>query len=96
METEILYSGHMITSDGILPDPEKNWVLQNYPVHTTTDEVKRFVVFANYYRKYIPNFAEKALPLNRLSRKNVTFEWTAECRKSFLCLRGALIKSSVL
>jgi lipoate-protein ligase A len=96
LKKEILYLGHVVSEKGILPDPDKLKVLNEYPVPKNIDEVKRFVAFANYYRKFIPNFAEKAHPLNKLSRKNVDFTWNEQCQKSFETLKESLITPPVL
>lgn len=96
LQKQVLYLGHIISKDGIQPDSEKIKVLVNYPRPQSVDDVKRFVAFANYYRKFIPNFAEIALPLNRMSRKNATYCWSSECEKSFQKLKLALTTPPVL
>lgn len=96
LKKELLYLGHVVSADGVLPDPEKIKAVQNYPVPKSADDTRRFVAFANYYRKYIENFAEIATPLNYLSRKNVQFEWTSECQLAFDTLKTALINPPVL
>lgn len=96
LRKEILYLGHVISSAGILPDPEKIRAIQKYPTPQNSGDTKRFVAFANYYRKFIKNFATIAQPLNNLTRKNVTFQWNEECQKSFEKLKQALIKPPVL
>lgn len=96
LQKELLYLGHVVSSDGVIPDPNKISVVKNYPVPTKTDEVKRFVAFVNYYRKFVPNFATKAYPLNYLCRKNVTFKWDDECQTSFEALKNAIISHPVL
>lgn len=88
--------GHVISADGILPDPEKIIAVSNYPVPKDAKETKRFVAFANYYRKFIKNFAEIASPLNMLSKKNVNFDWTRQCQEAFEKLKNALINPPVL
>lgn len=93
---EILYLGHIISSEGILPDPKKTLAIEKYPIPKTADETKRFVAFANYYRKYIPNFADMAEPLTRLSKKGVAFEWNASCQEAFEKLKQALSNPPVL
>ena len=50
----------------------------------------------NYYRKFIPNFATIAKPLNNLTRKKVNFEWTEECESSFQKLKESLQKPNIL
>lgn len=82
MKKDILYLGHVISSNGISPDINKVSVVQNFPTPQNADECKRFVAMANYYRKFINNFAQIAYPLNRLSRKSVEFKWTDVCQAS--------------
>lgn len=96
LQKEILYLGHVVSETGVSPDPRKTQVLENYPRPSSTDDVKRFVAFANYYRKFIPKFAEKACHLNKLCCKNTPFIWTEDCEKSFQVLKKSLIKPPVL
>lgn len=96
LQKEILYLGHIVSGNGILPDSEKTKVLENYPRPQSTDEIKRFVAFANYYCKFIPNFAETAIPLNKMCCKNVKYNWTDQCEYSFQKLKKALIQPTVL
>lgn len=93
---ELLYLGHIVSEKGVLPDPEKTRVIQCYPTPTNADEVRRFVAFANYYRKFIPHFAEITIPLNKLCRKYSNFEWTTECQNSFCTLKQLLINPPIL
>lgn len=96
LKQEILYLGHVISSNGVLPDNSKIEALQNYPTPKNGEEVKRFVAFANYYRKFIQNFAHIAAPLNQLTRKNVSFHWSAECQQAFETLKRALTNPPIL
>lgn len=96
LRKEILYLGHIVSADGILPDSAKIDVLVNYPKPCNVDEVKRFVAFVNYYRKFIPNFAEKAYPLNYLCRKNITFSWDKNCDQAFELLKQCLTTYPIL
>lgn len=96
LKKEILYLGHVVSKDGILPDPDKIKILETYPVPKNADEVKRFVAFANYYRKFIYNFDKKSYSLNKLCRKNVEFIWNEECQKPFENLKQSLVTPPVL
>ena len=93
---EVTYLGHRCTQNGVLPDNSKIDTMINYPIPTDKDSVKRFVAFANYYRKFIKNFASIAAPLNKLTRKNSKFEWTNECTNSFNFLKNNLISPPIL
>lgn len=96
LRKEIIYLGHKITPEGIFPDPSKIESIRTYPTPQNADDVKRFVAFANYYRRFIPNFADIAFPLNALSKKNVAFEWTIECENAFKKLRELLMSPHIL
>lgn len=96
LKTELLYLGHTISSQGIQPDSEKIKTIQNYPTPTNVDEVRRFVAMCNYYRKFIKNFADITNCLNKLCRKNVKYEWTEQCEKSFNFLKNALTTPPIL
>ena len=56
----------------------------------------QFLGFANYYRRFVKNFAAIAGPLQHLTEKNTTFEWTIECQHAFHKLRACLVSSPVL
>lgn len=94
--SEVTYLGHRCTQNGVLPDDSKIKTMLNYPAPNSKDSVKRFVAFANYYRRFIRNFADIAAPLNKLTRKRSTFEWTSECKNSFNTLKNSLISPTIL
>ena len=73
---EVTYLGHTCTSDGVVPDQSKYSVIKNYPIPKDKDATRRFVAFSNYYRKFIPNFATIAKPLNSLTKLNSKFIWS--------------------
>lgn len=96
LKHEVVFLGHKCSSKGILPDSSKFSTISNYPIPNDKDSVKRFVALCNYYRKFIPLFAELASPLNYLTRKRTDFVWTRECNNSFNKLRDALINPPIL
>ena len=87
---EILYLGHIVNKNGITPDTDKIKALNQYPVPKNAEEVKRFVAFANYYRKFKPKFAELSVPLTKLFGRYAIIKWTDKCKKSFQFLKNAL------
>lgn len=93
---EVTYLGHKCTDRGILPDDSKSEIVKNWPRPTQKDEVRRFVAFSNFYRTFIPNFAEIANPLNKLTRKTTDFVWTENCQQSFDLLKNSLISPKIL
>lgn len=93
---EVTFLGHKITDKGILPDESKYDTIKKYPRPSDGDGVKRFIAFCNYYRRFIKNFAELAVPLNKLTKKNTKFEWSTDCEYSFKAFKEALIRPPIL
>lgn len=95
-KTEVSFLGHKCTNRGLLPDPAKIKAVQNYPTPTNKDDIKRFVAFCNYYRRFIPNFADIAVPLTKLLSKREEFIWNSETENAFQNLKTRLIKHPIL
>ena len=55
-KTEIPYLGHLITKDGIKPDPKKISAIKDWPTPTSVLNVRSFLGLANYFRRYINHF----------------------------------------
>ena len=73
---EVKFLVHKCTENELLPDDTKINVVKNFPLPTDKDAVRRFVAFAHYYRRFMENFATLAVPLNKMSRKNIQFNWS--------------------
>lgn len=94
--SEVTFLGHRCTAEGILPDESKKQTIENYPIPLDKDAVRRFVAFANYYRRFIPNFSLITRPLNSLTRKTAVFEWTKLCQEAFDLLKKSLLSPTIL
>ena len=90
IKTQIQHLGHLISSDGIQPLPEKLESIKNMPEPWSTKEVKQFLGLAGYYHKFVPWFSDLSRPLTRLTRKDVLFKWTKECQTCFELLKEPL------
>ena len=96
MKTQIQYLGHLISSDGIQPLPEKLGSIKNMPAPWSMKEVKQFLGLAWYYYKFVPQFSYLSRPLTRLTQKDVLFEWTKECQSCFKLLKETLCTHPIL
>ena len=90
------YLGHVITKDGVKPNPEKLSAVQNFKQFKTVKDVQSFLGLAGYYRKFIKNFSSISRPLTKLTQKETIFDWTLNCEKAFYDLKNALISAPVL
>ena len=93
---KVIYLDHLCTDHGVKPDPSKLSKVKDFPIPKNVNEARRFVAFANYYRRFIENFAEMARPLNNLAKKNAKFDWSQECQNSFDNLKQRLISPPLL
>lgn len=94
--SSVEYLGHFLSEDGIRPNPEKTQCIQNFPVPTTQKQVRQFLGLAQYYRRFVKNFSKIATPLHNLLQKNVVWDWSPDCQKSFEILRDALASPPIL
>ncbi len=87
LRKEILYLDHIITKDGVKPNPEKVKAIKNFPPSKNIKELESFLGLCGYYRKFTKNFAEIAKPLTLLLKKDNEFTWTSEQDISFQNLK---------
>ena len=93
---KVHYLGHIISAQGIEPDPEKIAVIKGLQPPKTVRDVRAFIGMANFYRKFIPNFAEIAKPMTNLTRHNARFFWGPEEQGAFDVLKEKLTQAPVL
>ncbi|GFW87402.1 retrovirus-related Pol polyprotein from transposon 17.6 [Trichonephila clavipes] len=86
----------LVTPEGILIDKDKSVSINEFPVPTDQKQIKSFLGCCNFYRRYIKNFAKRALPLTNLLRKDTPFEWTSETQEAFDDIKKAILNPPVL
>jgi len=66
--TEFL--GYVVSPGGVSIDPERVKTIQDWPVPATVRDIRVFVGFMNYYRRFIAGFSRIVLPLTTLTKKS--------------------------
>ncbi|XP_047489159.1 uncharacterized protein LOC125039363 [Penaeus chinensis] len=101
-DIEVEYLGHVIIENGIKPQNKKIEAMEGYPQPINLKELQAFLGAANYYRKFISNFADISRPLIDLTRGCKTKDgktklaWTQEALDAFHKLRTVLSEDIVL
>lgn len=93
---EIKVLGHLVSIDGIRPDPSKIQAVSEFPVPRNLKDVRAFLGLCTYFRKFIPAFSNIAEPLNKLLRLGQLFHWDQDQMDAFTSLKAALISVPIL
>lgn len=95
-QTEVKFLGHIVSESGITCDPEKVQSVKNWHTPSKVKELRSFLGFAGYYRRFIPEFSTIAHPLTQLTQKNRPFDWDEKCEVAFETLKDCLITAPTL
>ena len=96
VQSQVEYLGHIVSAEGLRPNPNKIKAVKDFPVPNNTTGVKAFLGLCNYYRRFVKGFAQIASPLNKLTSKHAKFEWTGQCQEAFERLKQGLISAPIL
>ena len=77
-------------------DSEKVAAISKWETLTMVKGVRGFLGFANFYRRFIEGFSDKARPLTELIHKDKKFYWSEEVDKAFKELKTAFVSALYL
>ena len=95
-QKEVDFLGHLVSAEGLRPNPHNIAKVEQWPTPTNVTDVRRILGLGNYYRRFVKNYSQLVRPLTDLTRKGISFVWTAACQHSFDALKQALIGSDVM
>ncbi|KAK3726556.1 hypothetical protein QZH41_001958 [Actinostola sp. cb2023] len=74
-QKQVSYMGHVITDEGLQPDPNKIKAIVNMPTPTDKEGVQRILGMANYVQRFAPKLTDVTKPLRDLIKKENEFVW---------------------
>jgi len=95
---KVHYLNHLTGLGEIEPEEGKVRAVREYPTPVTKRDLRTFLGLVEYYRHFVPHFAEAAVPLSNLTRKKEPDKvvWSQDCETSFRKLKNALLQKPVL
>ena len=94
----VKFLGHVIEAGkGIGTDPEKIEAVRSWTPPASVKEVRSFLGFANYYRRFVEGFSRIAGPLTDLTKSsNPKFVWSDAAQEAFDTLKRKLVEAPIL
>ena len=95
---EIEYLGHVVSGKGVATNPKKVGAVTKWPTPKTVYDVRSFLGFVGYYRRFIKDFSKIAKPIREVitglenqskrSAKKTFVEWTEAADSAFEHLKS--------
>lgn len=96
LETTVEYLGREISEKGVRPARRKIEAVERMGEPRTVKQVRQFVGLASYFRKFIKNFASIVELLTKLTRKDVSWQWTESQRNAVSTIKERLTTRPIL
>ena len=88
--------GHRLSPDGVKISPSSTKAILQLDQPTTAKTTRAFITMCSFYRRHIPDFVKMTRPLVEACKKNIKFEWTEECQRSFEQLKRTLATAPMI
>lgn len=95
-KSEVTYLGYVISTDGIRMDPNKVKTIIEWEYPRNVKDVRAFIGFANFYRRFIDEFSELVSPMIVLTKKDARFNFDTTCQQAFDRLKKAFTEAPIL
>ena len=93
---EVDFLGLVLRPGEIAMDPTKLSGIAEWPTPTKVKDVRSFLGFANYYRRFIRDYSNIVRPLIDLTKKEKQWNWSTSCQTAFDRIKEEFAKEPVL
>ena len=88
--------GNLVGRGTLRPDPAKIECVVKLAPLKTKKELRSFLGYTGYFRRFIPNYAGISTSLSDLLKDGEAFQWTSERNDAFNALKTALTKEPII
>ena len=96
MVTQGIMLGHIVSREGIEVDKAKVELISNLPTLKCVEDIRSFLGYAGFYRRFIKDFSAIARSLYNFLAKDITFEWSQACEAAFDKLKTMLVSPPIM
>ena len=106
IQKRVKFLGHVVSEYGIETDPDKIEKVKNWPIPDNSDELRSFLAFAGYYRRFVKDFSKITRPLSDLlppttkkrnrAKEQKEWSWTEKEQEVFDQLKSMLTSPPIL
>lgn len=96
LQKQCEFLGHIVTQNGIRPNPAKIEKILNWPIPKSTTQIKGFLGLLGYYRKFIRDFAKLTKPLTKCLKKDSKIKHDEQFIKCFNDCKHLLTTDPIL
>ncbi|KAL9968060.1 hypothetical protein ACROYT_G026386 [Oculina patagonica] len=93
---EVPFHGHLLTAEGLKPDPQKVKAITEMPRPEKPDDVSRLNGMANYLSRFLPNLSDVMKPLRDLTHKDVEWCWSDTQERAWCEVKKLIASAPVL
>ena len=95
-KTEVAFIGHILTPDGLKPDPKKVEAISDMPHPTNVQSLRRFLGMVNYLAKFLPCLSDETEVLRKLTEKDAEWCWLTAHEEAMARIQRMISTAPVL
>ena len=80
---KIKFAGHIVSADGVQPDPEKTQAITDFPAPKNLTELRSFLGLANQLANFVPDLTQMTSSMRQLLKKSSTYNWLPDHQLEF-------------
>ena len=94
--TSVDFLGHKVSGDGVTLNPSYVQPILDWPLIRNKSDLASFCGMINYFKSWIPGYADICEPLNKLRKKTAHFVWTEDQQTAVIILQHYVSSAPVL